>query len=233
MNCLRLPDTKCRRCFRQCGRALALALTLAGLSVEVAAAAEAASEPPLIAPAPYAPAAPRLAVFGRALDDLGEWVEVGQLGRAWRPSGVPSDWQPYFHGSWTYTEDGWFWVTDEPWGWATYHYGRWTFDEGYGWVWVPGRVWAPAWVAWRWSAEAIGWAPLPPVGPPLSAFWTFVPAARFVGERVEETALPAVRTPLLLVKTRPSGLAPAATATATPRRAPRPRGGERVSLAGS
>ena len=59
-------------------------------------------------------------------------------------------------------EDGWLWASDEEWGWATCHYGRWFFDDRYGWVWVPGRDWAPAWVAWRFGGGYVGWAPLPP-----------------------------------------------------------------------
>jgi hypothetical protein len=31
-----------------------------------------------------------------------------------------------------------------------------------GWVWVPGRVWAPAWVDWRENDEYIAWTPIPP-----------------------------------------------------------------------
>ena len=137
------------------------------------------------------------------LSALGEWVELPRYGNAWRPCGVESDWRPYFRGSWTWTKEGWFWVSDEPWG-STYHYGRWLFDRAFGWVWLPGKVWAPAWVAWQWNDEVIGWAPLAPRGMPYSAFWTFVPASRFVGERVEAMALPAPRVPALLLKTRPS-----------------------------
>jgi hypothetical protein len=148
------------------------------------------------------PRAARLAEFRSALAPYGEWLQVAGAGPAWRPSGVEPEWRPYLHGSWTWTEDGWFWVTDEPWGWATYHYGRWLFDDESGWVWLPGTTWAPAWVAWRWCDEAVGWAPLPPRGEPLAAFWTFVPAARFVGSRADEAALPGSRVPALLVRTR-------------------------------
>jgi hypothetical protein len=31
-----------------------------------------------------------------------------------------------------------------------------------GWVWLPDRVWGPAWVTWRQGGDACGWAPLPP-----------------------------------------------------------------------
>lgn len=169
-------------------------------------------------------AAPESAGFEPVLAQLGEWVRVRRWGRAWRPSAVEENWRPYFHGSWTYTEDGWFWVTDEPWGFATYHYGRWLFDGTYGWVWLPGRTWAPAWVAWRWDAEVVGWAPLPPAGAPAIPFWTFVPAGRFVGERAEAAALPEARVPALWARTRPAAAhAPAAAAE----RAMRPARGER------
>jgi hypothetical protein len=188
----------------------------------VVAAALAAAEPgraedALGARSTPATAAPSLADFERALDRLGEWVHVRPWGRGWRPAGVGPEWRPYFHGSWTYSEDGWFWVSAEPWGWATYHYGRWLFDGSFGWVWVPGRVWAPAWVTWRWSEDAVGWAPLPPSGPPLVAFWTFVPRRRLLGERMEDAALPPGQVPALLVRTRPATAATAAAWRAVPR----------------
>ncbi len=58
-------------------------------------------------------------------------------------------------------------MSDDPWGWATDHYGRWFYDPDYGWVWVPGYEWAPAWVDWVVYDGWIGWAPLPP-----SATWS-------------------------------------------------------------
>ena len=65
-------------------------------------------------------------------------------------------------GHWVYSDAGWTWVSDEPWGWATYHYGRWVNLDGTGWCWVPGYTWAPAWVSWRYGDGYCGWAPLPP-----------------------------------------------------------------------
>jgi hypothetical protein len=94
-------------------------------------------------------------------------------------------------------------------------------------VWLPGKVWAPAWVTWRWNDEVIGWAPLAPRGVPYSAFWTFVPASRFVGERVEAMAIPAPRVPALLLKTR----LPASPAHA--RRDPPPSARRREERAGA
>ena len=36
------------------------------------------------------------------------------------------------------------------------------YTEDYGWVWVPGTVWSPAWVQYRYGDPYVGWAPLPP-----------------------------------------------------------------------
>ena len=73
-----------------------------------------------------------------------------------------SDWRPYSDGYWAYTDLGWTWVSYEDFGWATYHYGRWANLDSYGWVWVPGYEWGPAWVSWRTGGDYVGWAPLPP-----------------------------------------------------------------------
>lgn len=103
-----------------------------------------------------------VSLFYDDLQPYGRWVDEPSYGHCWVPGGVAADWRPYSYGHWVYTDFGWTWVSDEPWGWATYHYGRWFDDPGYGWVWVPGSVWGPAWVDWRWSDDCVGWAPLPP-----------------------------------------------------------------------
>jgi hypothetical protein len=54
------------------------------------------------------------------------------------------------------------WVSDEPWSDITYHYGRWVYDPEEGWLWIPGYVWAPAWVIWREGGDYLGWFPMPP-----------------------------------------------------------------------
>ena len=95
------------------------------------------------------------------LDWNGEWIETSEYGTVWRPTRVSDSWQPYMYGRWAWTDAGWAWVSDEPFGWAVYHYGRWAFTDA-GWFWVPGRVWAPAWVAWRWGDGYAGWCPLGP-----------------------------------------------------------------------
>ncbi|GEJ55302.1 DUF6600 domain-containing protein [Anaeromyxobacter diazotrophicus] len=209
-----LPRAHAARALRAAPRLVAWV----ALSAALAGAAPARAGEPRPAPAASAPDS---GDFEALLAEQGDWVRAARWGRAWRPAGVDGDWRPYFHGSWTYTEDGWFWVTDEPWGFATYHYGRWVLDGAYGWVWVPGRTWAPAWVAWRWDREVVGWAPLPPDGPAPLPSWTFVPAARFVGERVEANAFPAARVPALWARTRPSAAhAPGGAGAAARRLAP-------------
>jgi hypothetical protein len=105
-----------------------------------------------------------ISVFYDELEGRGRWFRHDVYGEVWKPDVADDEgWRPYTRGRWANTEEnGWTWVSDEPWGWAVYHYGRWTRDEELGWVWVPGTKWGPAWVAWREGDETIGWAPLPP-----------------------------------------------------------------------
>ena len=101
--------------------------------------------------------------FQSDLQPYGDWVVTADFGRVFRPHGLVVGWRPYSVGHWVYTDtNGWLWVSDEPFGWATYHYGRWAVIDG-GWAWVPGRVWGPAWVAWRHGGGYCGWAPIPAV----------------------------------------------------------------------
>ena len=94
----------------------------------------------------------------------GNWYQVADYGYVWQPDAATSaDWRPYTDGYWTYTDVGWTWVSYEDFGWATYHYGRWCkVKYGCGWSWIPGRVWGPAWVSFRYGGDYVGWAPLPP-----------------------------------------------------------------------
>lgn len=101
-------------------------------------------------------------LFYSSLGSYGEWISVDADMYAWRPLQVAADWRPYTVGRWVWTDEGWYWASDEPWGWAAYHYGRWYYDDFYGWVWVPGYDWAPAWVEWRYGGDYVGWAPLSP-----------------------------------------------------------------------
>jgi len=112
--------------------------------------------------------------FYEPLSAQGGWVEISGQGRCWRPAGVSVEWRPYCEGHWVWTDCGWYWASDEPWGWACYHYGTWVDDPVNGWVWVPGLEWSPAWVEWRVGGGFIGWAPCGPrgfiVAPGLFAF---------------------------------------------------------------
>lgn len=103
--------------------------------------------------------------FQQQLSPYGSWVTVPEYGMVWRP-GIAlrdPDWRPYCQGGhWVYTDAGWYWQADDPWGSVVFHYGRWTIDPAYGWFWVPGYNWAPSWVCWRHSPGYYGWAPLPP-----------------------------------------------------------------------
>lgn len=118
--------------------------------------------------------------FHAPLSSHGTWVAVGSYGRCWRPAGVAVGWQPYCYGNWVWTDCGWYWASDEPWGWACYHYGSWAYDPLYGWVWVPGIEWAPAWVYWRVGGGYCGWAPRGPRGVVVATRnFVFVETAHF------------------------------------------------------
>lgn len=101
----------------------------------------------------------RLSYWTDDLDDHGRWVNVSGIGWSWRPY-VAVGWRPYYHGYWHHGRNGCLtWVSYDPWGWGTYHYGRWAYDPGFGWVWVPGYGYSPAWVYWWYGSNYVGWAP--------------------------------------------------------------------------
>ena len=140
---------------------------------------------------------------GYFYDDLagyGNWVQQPSYGWAWRPRAVAHTWRPYRAGHWVMTDEGWTWISDEPYGWATYHYGRWYDDPSYGWEWIPGNEWAPAWVAWQEGGNYIGWAPLPPAvdfrtGVDLSVSlspdaYLFVPERQFLAPQLSGYYVP-------------------------------------------
>jgi hypothetical protein len=107
---------------------------------------------------------PSLTTFQSALAPYGAWINVPGYGLCWQPTVAVTDpyWRPYFDGGhWVYTDAGWSWESDYPWGGWAFHYGRW-FRSGGVWVWAPGYDYAPAWVCWRQADAYCGWAPLPP-----------------------------------------------------------------------
>ena len=145
-----------------------------------------------------------VSTFDEPLSPYGQWVDTGEGpndGRAWRPDPdvVGEEFQPYATGGhWAYSDWGWTWESDYPWGWGPFHYGRWALTPSWGWVWYPGTVWAPAWVDWRFGGGYIGWAPLPPVGfavvvQPWRPYWCFVPSNVFVYRDVWGYRLPVDR----------------------------------------
>lgn len=164
-----------------------------------------AYEPPPTPPAP---------VYGEIsisyiydyLGNYGYWVYYNIYGYVWIPRGVGHHWRPYTHGRWVWTDYGWTWVSNFPWGWIPFHYGRWGWDNRLGWFWVPDVHWAPAWVIWRYGDLYIGWAPLPPGVDFIPGyglrwarrdipvhFWVFVEGRRFYSNQLRSWVLPLER----------------------------------------
>ena len=108
-----------------------------------------------------APAAGSDEPFYDDLAPYGRWINVSGPGWVWSPYNVQAGWRPYQVGHWVFTDYGWTWASDEEFGSVVYHYGRWHQDPRYGWLWVPGTEWGPAWVAWHEGGGYVGWAPLP------------------------------------------------------------------------
>jgi len=93
----------------------------------------------------------------------GEWLWDELYGYVWRPfidnGAYPWGWSPYYYGRWSYTGGQMFWVPQEPWGWVPYHLGIWQWDKKRGWFWLPGSMFAPAWVAWDFYFGYACWRP--------------------------------------------------------------------------
>jgi hypothetical protein len=91
----------------------------------------------------------------------GSWFFAANYGGwCWRPH-VAAGWRPYYNGYWRHSPGGVLvWVSYDPWGWVPYHYGRWAYEAAYGWVWLPGAAYAPAWVYWMYGPSYVGWAPM-------------------------------------------------------------------------
>jgi hypothetical protein len=148
-------------------------------SVEVPSVSAPAATPqaPVLLPAPAGtpfatppadgPNQVSLAYFEDQLAPYGNWVQLPDYGWCWQPAVCSENaaWRPYCDsGHWDYTDQGWYWESEYPWGDVVFHYGRWARSQGHGWIWVPDYSWAPSWVAWRHADgdACIGWAPLPP-----------------------------------------------------------------------
>jgi hypothetical protein len=149
------------------------------------------------------------------LGPYGLWVSYTPYGYVWIPRDIGYRWRPYSVGNWLWSDYGWTWISGERWGWLVYHYGRWGWDGRLGWFWVPDTVWGPAWVAWRWGDQYIGWAPLPPGGdfvpgygfrrwdvPIPGHYWNFVAGQRFLGSPLDRWILPPERNVSIISFTR-------------------------------
>jgi uncharacterized protein DUF6600/FecR-like protein len=127
------------------------------------------------------------------LDNYGDWQWMASFGWVWRPTIYQVGWRPYYNGYWSWAPYGWTWVAYEPWGWAPYHYGRWCYIGSTGWVWIPGAVYAGAWVSWAVTPTYVGWCPLDfynrpayvslhvtnVAAAPYGGGWNFLPLNRF------------------------------------------------------
>src|SRR5215467_5111180 len=142
--------------------AFALALLILTQATNSLADPPAASQSGRNRPIPAGTNVERVDVFYSYLTPYGRWFTLGQYGLVWSPTVVGPDWNPYADGEWVFEDSRWTWESDDPWGWATCHYGRWFKDATYGWVWVPGTIWSPAWVNWLRGGGYVGWAPQPP-----------------------------------------------------------------------
>jgi len=142
------------------------------------------------------------------LSDHGSWLVSAQFGHVWQPREYNRQWSPYYDGHWVYTDMGWAWVSDYQWGAIPYHYGTWVNDPYVGWVWIPGRVWAPAWVVFRTTPDYIGWAPVPPgfsVGMSIDmggpGGFIFVSSHDFLAPRLRSAIIPVERTSVFINNT--------------------------------
>ncbi len=93
----------------------------------------------------------------------GEWLWDDVYGYVWRPfidnGAYPWGWQPYIYGNWAAYGNQPFWIPGEPWGWIPYHLGVWHWSKKIGWVWLPGSMFAPAWVTWDFYFGYACWRP--------------------------------------------------------------------------
>ena len=96
-------------------------------------------------------------------NSYGEWLWNDLYGYVWRPFlnrlEYPWGWQPYYYGRWSSLDGQLYWVPEEAWGWIPYHLGVWQWDKKLGWVWLPGSLFAPAWVDWEFFFGDFGWRP--------------------------------------------------------------------------
>ncbi|MGD9893338.1 MAG: DUF6600 domain-containing protein [Vicinamibacterales bacterium] len=127
-----------------------------------------------------------LRTYSGAFDRSGAWQYDPSYGYVWYPA-VAAGWQPYYNGYWSpLPRYGWTWIGLNVWSWPTHHYGRWGYASN-RWFWIPGRRWAPGWVAWGSAPGYISWSPLGfgnrlltvSVGLGQRGGWVVIPRNRF------------------------------------------------------
>ena len=155
-------------------RNVLFALLLLGVSAGAASAQPSAGAGVNVGPQGHASV--DLGFFYDNLAQYGNWIQRPNYGWVWTPRDTSASWRPYQAGHWVWSDQGWTWLSDEPYGWATYHYGRWYQDPEIGWAWVPGNDWGPAWVSWQEGKDYVGWAPLPPGAKVVNANYNGGPA---------------------------------------------------------
>lgn len=143
--------------------------------------------------------------FMQELNNYGTWTPSQEWGWVWQPRAVLPGWRPYAHGQWQVAEGfGMYWQSYEPFGWAVYHYGRWTWWDQKGWVWIPDKTWGPGFVNWAYGEGYVAWTPMPPTAPGAQGIvngavdnapwmWTIVPQASFLTSNVWQWAIPSAR----------------------------------------
>ncbi len=139
-----------------------------------------------------------LSSYARDLDDTGSWRYDSDLSRqVWVPF-VDNGWAPYRNGYWNHCGPYLTWVSYDPFGYLTHHYGRWMWRAGFGWYWVPGYTYSPAWVAWSSYDNYLGWCPLGYWDEPwyysrggvkvrntvvINNYWNYIPSTVVVNRR--------------------------------------------------
>jgi len=70
------------------------------------------------------PATASYSTFYAKLERYGVWRETSNYGYVWQPREAEQsrNWRPYTYGRWVYTDAGWTWISEEPFGWGAYHY---------------------------------------------------------------------------------------------------------------
>lgn len=153
--------------------------------------------------------------FRGELEPYGSWLEHPVYGTVWVPhrSAVGTQFAPYVtRGHWALTHDEqWLWVSDYPFGGVVFHYGRWVWTDRAGWVWIPGRRYAHAWVQFRVSdSPYVGWSPMPPryVWRSGRAVWlSSVPPSPYIFVHAHHAFYPALHRNVILEHYRVRNLA--------------------------